>query len=88
MNRLLKILLESELNSDNRYQRFKDKEDKSRKTLLHYATELGFLHVTKNLVKKCPGLLYLKTRMPRRRHALLYDLIYWKWEAVSACILV
>lgn len=71
MNRLLKILLESELNSDNRYQRFKDKEDKSRKTLLHYATELGFLHVTKNLVKKCPGLLYLKTRDYKDKRAML-----------------
>lgn len=70
MNRLLKILLESELNSDNRYQRFKDKEDKSRKTLLHYAAELGFLHVTKNLVKKCPGLL-LKTRDYKDKRAML-----------------
>lgn len=71
INRLLKILLESELNSDNRYQRFRDKEDKLRKTLLHYAAELGFLHVTKNLVKKCPGLLYLKTRDYKDKRAML-----------------
>ena len=71
INRLLKILLESELNSDNRYQRFRDKEDKLRKTLLHYAAELGFLHVTKNLVKKCPGLLYLKTRDCKDKRAML-----------------
>ena len=60
-NRYLEILLESELNSENRYQTFRDKEDKTKKTLLHYAAEFGFLHVTKTLVKKCPLLLGLKT---------------------------
>ena len=62
VNRLLEILLESELNSDNRYERFRDKEDKKRKTLMHYAAELGFFHVTKTLVKKCPWLLTVKTK--------------------------
>lgn len=57
----MEILLESELNSENRYQTFRDKEDKTKKTLLHYAAEFGFLHVTKTLVKKCPLLLGLKT---------------------------
>ncbi|XP_022809425.1 uncharacterized protein LOC111346401 [Stylophora pistillata] len=71
INQLLEILLESELNSDNRYQRFRDKEDKLWKTLLHYAAELGFLHVTKTLVKKCPGLLYLKTRDYGDKRAML-----------------
>ena len=33
---------------------------------MHYAAELGFLHVTKTLVKKCPGLLALMTREPYR----------------------
>ena len=71
INRFLEILLESELSSDNRYQRFRDKEDKLKKTLLHYAAELGFLHVTKTLVKKCPGLLYLKTKDYKNKRALL-----------------
>ncbi|XP_022810433.1 uncharacterized protein LOC111347452 [Stylophora pistillata] len=61
INRYLEILLESGLNSGNRYQTFRDKEDKTKKTLLHYAVELGFLHVTKTLVKKCPLLLGQKT---------------------------
>ena len=43
---------------------FRDKETKTKKTLIHYAAELGFLHVTKTLVKKCPGLLALKTKEP------------------------
>ena len=39
----MKILLESELNSGNRYRVFQDEYDKTRKTLMHYAAELGFL---------------------------------------------
>ena len=66
INQLLEILLESEINFKNRYQMFRDKGQKSRKTLMHYAAELGFLHVTKTLVKKCPGLLALMTREPYR----------------------
>ena len=66
INQLLEILLESELNFRNRYQMFRDRGQKSRKTLMHYAAELGFLHVTKTLVKKCPGLLALMTREPYR----------------------
>ena len=31
---------------------FQDEYDKTRKTLMHYATELDFLHVTKTLVRK------------------------------------
>lgn len=54
INRLLEILLESELNSDSRYKMFRDEEDKKKRTLLHYAAELGFLQVTQTLVKKCP----------------------------------
>ena len=70
----MEILLESELNTGNRYKIFIDEEDKTKKTLLHYAAELGFLLVTKTLVKKCPGLLYLKTKgqiKPERKRALL-----------------
>ncbi|XP_066015528.1 uncharacterized protein [Pocillopora verrucosa] len=66
INQLLEILLESELNFRNRYQMFRDRGQKSRKTLMHYAAELGFLHVTKTLVKKCPGLLAVMTREPYR----------------------
>ena len=29
---------------------------------MHYAAELDFLQVTKTLVKKCPGLLTVKTK--------------------------
>ena len=52
-------MLGSELNCKNRYQTFRDETVKTKKTLLHYAAELGFLHVTKTLVKKCPVLLAL-----------------------------
>ena len=47
-------MLESELNANNKYEIFRDEDDKTRKTLLHYASELGFLQVTQTLVKKCP----------------------------------
>jgi len=62
INRFLEILLNSELNVDNRYETFRDEEDKTKKTLMHYAAELDFLHVTKTLAQKCPGLLALKTK--------------------------
>lgn len=55
-------MLESDLNSENRYEEFRDVADKTRRTLLHYAAELGFLHVTKTLVTKCPLLLAMKTK--------------------------
>ena len=57
----LEILLESELNLENRYERFRDKEDRFNRTLMHYAVEHGFLDVTKTLAKKCPLLLALQT---------------------------
>jgi len=63
INRFLEILLKSELNADNRYETLRDEEDKTKKTLMHYAAELDFLHVTKTLAKKCPGLLHLKTKV-------------------------
>lgn len=50
---------------------FRDEDDKTGKTLLHYAAELGFLHVTKTLVKKCPGLLGVETKVYKKRRALL-----------------
>lgn len=74
INRFLEILLESELNKDNRYETFRDEEDKTNRTLLHYAAEANFLLVTKTLVKKCPGLLALKTKAqlrPEKKRALL-----------------
>ena len=74
INRFLEILLKSELNVDNRYEKFRDEEDKSKKTLMHYAAELDFPHVTKTLVKKCPGLLDLKTKAqlkPDKKRGLL-----------------
>ena len=67
----MEILLESELNSDNRYEAFRDKEDKTKKTLLHYAAELGFLQITKLLVKKCPWLLATTTKESAKKRALL-----------------
>ena len=70
----MEILLESELNTGNRYEMFIDEDDKTKKTLLHYAAELGLLHVTKTLVKKCPGLFVLKTKAqvkPVKKRALL-----------------
>ena len=70
----MEILLESELNSENRYEEFQDEDDKTSKTLMHYAAELGFLHVTKTLVKKCPLLLAVKTadqRKPVEKRAML-----------------
>ena len=73
----MEILLKSELNADNRYETFRDGEDKTKKTLMHYVAELGFLHVTKTLVKKCPGLLDLKTKAqlkPEKRALLPVEL--------------
>lgn len=67
-------MLDSDLNQDNRYETFRDKEDELKRTLLHYAAEMNFLHVTKTLVKKCPGLLALKTKAqlkPEKKRALL-----------------
>ncbi|PFX32211.1 hypothetical protein AWC38_SpisGene2939, partial [Stylophora pistillata] len=74
INRFLDILLESELSQGNRYKAFRDESDKSRKTLLHYAAELGFLHVSKTLVKKCPLLLTMTTEaqvIPVKKRAML-----------------
>ena len=70
-NRLLEIMLESELNSSNEYQTFRDEEDNTRRTLLHYAAELGYLYVTKTLAKKCPGLLILKTEQTKEKRSML-----------------
>ena len=56
INRYLEILLDSEMNLDNQYEKFRDKEDKIKRTLMHYAAELA-----KTLVKKCPLLLGLRT---------------------------
>lgn len=63
-------MLGSELNFKNRYQTFRDETVKTKKTLLHYAAELRFLHVTKTLVKKCPVLLTLKTKQAKKKRAL------------------
>nr|XP_058957050.1 transient receptor potential cation channel subfamily A member 1-like [Pocillopora verrucosa] len=74
INLFLEILLDSELNLENRYEVYKDEGDKRKKTLLHYAAELGFLLVTKTLVKKCPGLLAAKTELqlvPEKKSAML-----------------
>lgn len=61
INRYLEILLDIEMNLDNQYEKFRDKEDKIKRTLIHYVAELGFLDVAKTLVKKCPLLLGLRT---------------------------
>ena len=76
VNRFLEILLESEVNSDNKYEGFRDREDRTKMTLMHYAAELGFLQVTKTLVKKCPLLLGIKTMEPikKKRRLLPVDL--------------
>ena len=66
--------MESELNLKNRYESFQDEDDQAKKTLLHYTAELGFLHVTKTLVRKCPKLLAVKTedlRKPVEKRAML-----------------
>ena len=77
INRFLEILLKSELNADNRYEKFRDEEDKTKKTLMHYAAELNFPHVTVTLAKKCPHLLALKTKAqlkPEKRGLLPVEL--------------
>ena len=71
INRFLNILLESELNLANRYDTFRDVNDKAKKTLLHYAAELGFLNVSKTLVNKCPVLLTLKTEYAKDKRSML-----------------
>ena len=70
----MEILLKSELNANNRYEKFRDNEDKTKRTLMHYAAELDFLNVAKTLVKKCPCLLALKTMAqlkPEKKRGLL-----------------
>nr|XP_058942651.1 uncharacterized protein LOC131770950 [Pocillopora verrucosa] len=74
INRILEILLESEINTGNRYESFRDEDDETNKTLMHYAAEHGFLHVTKTLVRKCPELLVVKTEeqlKPVEKRAML-----------------
>ncbi|XP_022809423.1 transient receptor potential cation channel subfamily V member 5-like [Stylophora pistillata] len=74
INRHLEILLESELNSDKRYGKFRDTVDKTKKTLMHYAAEHGFLHVTKTLARKLPLLLSMTTedvQKPVKKRAML-----------------
>lgn len=71
IDRLLKIMLESELNCNNKYEAFRDEEDKTRKTLLHYAAELGYLYVTKTLADKCPVLLTMKTEQAKGKKSML-----------------
>lgn len=73
INQVLELLLESELNSNNRYESFIDKEEKTEKTLLHCAAELGFLHVTKTLVKKYPSLIavFSKSELKPKKRAML-----------------
>ena len=68
INKFLEILLKSELSEDNRYETFRDEDDKTKKTLMHYAAELGFVDVTKTLVKKCPGLLAIRTKAQLKPH--------------------
>ncbi|XP_027057607.1 uncharacterized protein LOC113684429 [Pocillopora damicornis] len=74
INRILEILLESEINTGNRYESFRDEDDETNKTLMHYAAEHGFLHVTKTLFRKCPELLVVKTEeqlKPVEKRAML-----------------
>lgn len=71
IDRLLKIMLESELNCNNKYEAFRDEEDKTRKTLLHYAAELGYLYVTETLADKCPVLLTMKTEQAKGKKSML-----------------
>ena len=74
VNRFLEILLKSELNKNNRYKTFRDEEDKTKKTLMHYAAELDFLHVTKTLAKNCPDMLAMETKAqlkPEKQRGLL-----------------
>ena len=74
MNEFLEIILDSELNSGNKYELFKDEEDKTKKTLLHFAAEVGLLQITKTLLKKCPGLLDATTELqiiPKKKRAML-----------------
>nr|XP_058966812.1 transient receptor potential cation channel subfamily A member 1-like [Pocillopora verrucosa] len=74
VNEFLEIILDSELNSGNKYELFKDEEDKTKKTLLHFAAEVGLLQITKTLLKKCPGLLDATTELqiiPKKKRAML-----------------
>ena len=58
--------MESDLNLDHHYEVLRDEKDIAKKTLLHYAAELGFLHVAKTIVRKCPLLLVVKTKQQLR----------------------
>ncbi|XP_022799937.1 transient receptor potential cation channel subfamily A member 1-like [Stylophora pistillata] len=73
VNQFLEIMLDSELNPGNKYELFKD-ENETKKTLLHYSAEAGFLQITKTLLKKCPGLLEAATErqlIPKKKRAML-----------------
>ena len=58
--------MESDLNLDHHYEVLRDEKDIAKKTLLHYAAELGFLHVAKTIMRKCPLLLVAKTKQKLR----------------------
>ncbi|PFX11561.1 hypothetical protein AWC38_SpisGene24657, partial [Stylophora pistillata] len=61
---LLKIHIFTARSEDTIFIFHVDVNDKTKKTLLHYAAELGFLKVAKTLVKKCPLLLSMETKQP------------------------
>lgn len=61
ISRLTEIILERDSKEDFKYFRVPSKDDPTRPTLLHLAAEQNFLHVTKSLVERYPGLMYLWT---------------------------
>lgn len=61
ISRLTEIILERDTKEVFKYFRVPSKDDPTCPTLLHLAAEQNFLHVTKSMVERYPGLMYLWT---------------------------
>lgn len=61
ISRLTEIILERDTKEVFKYFRVPSKDDPTCPTLLHLAADQNFLHVTKSLVERYPGLMYLWT---------------------------
>ena len=62
ISRLTEIILERDTEEVYKFFRVPKDSDSAQPTLLHLAAEQNFLHVTKSLAERYPGLMYLWTR--------------------------
>ena len=59
ISRLTEIILKRDTKEDYKYFQVDSKDDATCPTLLHLAAGQNFLHVSKALVERYPGLMYL-----------------------------